>query len=160
MFGTNRQSKQAASAGNRARGLLVLLLLPAWLAAARADQVNVTVEDSHGRYTVAGELVTIAPPSVAWSVLTDYDHISAFVSSMKTSVAERSDDGRTIVRQAAAAGIFPVRKVVHVALEVREDPERLLVFRDVSGNDFSTYEGEWQMAGDSTGTRIWYRLQA
>ena len=152
--------RQVASAGNRARVCLLVLLVTVFVGGAHAAGVTVSVNETQGTYSVRGELVTHAPLAVAWSVLTDYDHISSFVRSMKTSVSEQRPDGRLVVRQVAVAGLFPVRKTVHIELEVSEEAGRSIAFHDVLLRDFHTYAGAWDVTADSSGTRVYYWLEA
>jgi carbon monoxide dehydrogenase subunit G len=49
---------------------------------------------------------------------------------------------------------------MHVVLDVREQHERVLAFRDLCGKSFSTYEGQWQISTDGDRTRVIYRLKA
>src|SRR5206468_1817132 len=83
-------------------GLLLLLAhasaLPAHASAlaAQAHSVSVTVEDHEGVYSVRGAFEAPVPAGVAWSVLTDYDHIGAFVTSMRSSSIERREAERLL----------------------------------------------------------------
>ena len=155
-----RSSRRNASAGNRARVCLSAWLLVGLAGSARAEAVTVSVQESDGTYSVSGEFVTDAPPRVAWSVLTDYDRLDAFVGGMRRSRSERDPDGRLVVRQTAAVGIFPLRKVVRVALEIAEDEGSRIVFSDVLKKDFDFYFGEWSLSSEAGGTRVSYQLQA
>src|SRR5262245_11380318 len=114
------QEQQGASAGNRARPVLLLALVllgasSAWAGAeempgdavAKAGAVAVSVQEVQGTYSVRAELRTSAKPDVAWNVLSDYDHIDTFVRSMRASTSERRADGQLLVRQVAAVGAFP-----------------------------------------------------
>ena len=156
------QAQTGASAGNRARALGALAL--AWLAlsggGAGAATVTVSVQEFRGTYSVRAVLQTEAPPEVAWSVLSDYDHIDTFVGSMRASTSERRPDGRLFVRQVAAVGAFPLHKTVRVNLEVLEEQGRSIAFHDVLGQDFRTYAGAWEIGADSTGTIVQYWLEA
>ena len=49
---------------------------------------------------------------------------------------------------------------MHVVLDVREHDQRMLVFRDVCGKSFTTYEGTWELTTIGSGTRVTYRLTA
>jgi len=147
-------------------GLLLLLAhasaLPAHASAlaARAHSVSVTVEDHEGVYSVRGAFEAPVPAGVAWSVLTDYDHIGAFVTSMRSSSIERRDGSRLLVRQEAQGGMFALRRRVHVLLKVREEPERRISFTDVLGCDFRRYDGGWSVEPVGSGTSVRYELEA
>ena len=154
--GRNRR----AGARNRAR-LLPVLILPLALAfAARADEPSVAVGSVGPGCHVAGSFRVAVSSTVAWQVLTDYDHIHEFVSSMKESHVERRDADSLLVRQDAISSFFIFHHRVQVLLDVRETPESRITFRDVLGKDFRDYQGEWRITSDSTGTRVNYELQA
>ena len=159
MFWIFGPSRQLASAVLSARVCLSALLISGLAGGARADGVTVSVRESQGGYSVRGEFITVASPSLAWSVLTDYDRIDAFVGSMRESSSERRD-GRLVVRQTAAVGVFPVRKVVRVALEIAEEEGSRIVFSDVLKRDFDFYFGEWSLSPEAGGTRVTYRVEA
>jgi hypothetical protein len=170
------QAQSGASAGNRARVVLLLMLLLV-ASGARADTeesaagtagnavgavgaVAVKVQEVQGTYSVRAELRTSATPEVAWNVLSDYDHIDTFVQSMRASTSERRADGQLLVRQIAAVGVFPIHKTVRVDLEVVEVPGHSIAFHDVLGRDFRAYAGAWDIGQDSTGTIVYYWLEA
>ena len=139
-------------------GLVTLLLLAAGPAPA---QVTVNVESHDGSYNVHGSFFAGVKPSIAWSVLSDYDHLSDFVSSLKTSeVVQRDADGRILLHQVASAGPFPFRRTLDVVLEVRENVYHSIAFHDTSDGEDSEYKGEWTLVPDSAGARVDYRLHA
>ena len=49
---------------------------------------------------------------------------------------------------------------MHVVLDVREQGQRVLTFRDVCGESFAVYEGAWELATVGSTTRVTYRLKA
>jgi carbon monoxide dehydrogenase subunit G len=118
------------------------------------------VDPRDGVCAVYGAFHVELPPQAAWSVLADYDHIPEFVHSMQSSVAERDSAGRLHVVQTARGGLFVFHKNVHVVLEIEEEPDRRIGFRDTLGKDFEHYVGEWRLDPDSTGTRVSYALDA
>ena len=93
-------------------------------AADPARPPTVSVEGRSAVRDVLGHFDVPVPLSVAWSVLTDYDHIADFVGSMRASAVESRGDGELTVRQEAVAGVFPFRRVARLLLRVREHPRR------------------------------------
>src|SRR5262249_50850529 len=93
--------------------LAAALLLPAPAAPAVASDhgaadstLGVHVESGPGGLEVQGRCIVHAPPAVVWEVLTDYDGIDRFVSSMRESrVAERADH-HLLVEQVAVSRLF------------------------------------------------------
>jgi hypothetical protein len=120
----------------------------------------VTVEDRKSVSEVRGSFDAPVPLPVAWSVLTDYDHIDDFVSSMRTSAVESRADSDLTVRQEAVVGVFPFRRVAHLLLSVRERPDTSIEFRDVLDRDFRVYRGAWELRPGPSGTDVTYRLEA
>ncbi|MEO5987355.1 MAG: SRPBCC family protein [Candidatus Eisenbacteria bacterium] len=109
---------------------------------------------------VHGTFVVGVPAKLAWEVLTDYDGLSRFVTSMHSSRLEEGDSGRRFVRQEAVAKVFFVRRRMRVLLEIQEDPLHRVGFRDVLGKDFRSYIGEWKLSDAPGGTRVEYQLVA
>jgi ribosome-associated toxin RatA of RatAB toxin-antitoxin module len=102
-----------------------------------------------------------ADPSVAWKVLSDYECIPQFVSSMKKSHIEERKDGDIYLCQEAEAGFLFITKRVHVLLKVHEVPGQSISFQDVSQKDFYFYQGSWNIdPGPQGGVTITYHLQA
>ena len=139
---------------------MLILLAGLILAAETARGIDLTVDDARGVCSVHGEFVVQASPDTAWAVLSDYDNIPRFVHSMVSSKAEYLADGRIVVRQQAVGHMFLFSRRVNVQLEVREQPGQWIEFRDVLGKDFTHYVGDWEIAPDSSGTRVIYRLEA
>ncbi len=144
----------------RAGALLLALALPAFCAP-RAPKSEVTVRRlSGGLYSVSGTLSVPASTAAAWSVITDYDGIPRFVSSMKaSSVVERERDGSLLVEQTAVGQMFLLSKTLRVLLQVRRDAGDL-AFDDVRRRDFRVYSGRWIVAPSRGGCTVRYLLLA
>jgi len=124
-----------------------------------APRVSVTGA-GRGAYRIEGSFRVDAPPPVVWAVLTDYDNLSSFVSSMKSSSAARPESGRLVVTQEAVGRAGPFSRTLHVVLDVTEDPPHRIEFHDVSGASFHSYVGAWAIESDRAGTRVTYTLEA
>ena len=150
----------AVSVGGRlqapARLAVLLALLGRGTAFARGVDVSVGVDA--GRYEVHAEFSTTAPPGLVWAVLTDYEGIPAFVSSIRQSTLEKRAGGELRLHQVASAGSFPFRRTVRVTLDVREEPQARIEFVDVLGRDFKSYAGSWSVSADSGATAVRYAL--
>lgn len=134
-----------------------LLLIPA---PSRANDPSVTVDDAQDACGVQGEFRAPVSGVTAWQVLTDYDHIARFVSSVRSSRVERRDEHGLLLRQDAVGGFFLFHRRVQVLLDVRETPGSRIAFHDVLNKDFRSYVGEWRIATDSSETRVNYELRA
>lgn len=117
-------------------------------------------EDRPGWYVMEGSFTVIATPETAWEVLTDYDHIGRFVSSIRTSrVLERHPD-HIVLEQEASGGVLVFRRRTSVALVIYEEPLRSIWFQDTSGKDFLSYAGAWRIEPQPRDLRVEYRLEA
>jgi carbon monoxide dehydrogenase subunit G len=123
--------------------------------------VSVDVENGAGStYVVDAAFDVNVPASLAWEVLTDYEGIGRFVSSIRQSTIKRREAGRVLLEQHGVGRAWIVSLPMHVVLDVREQDQRMLVFRDVCGKSFTTYEGTWTLTTLGSGTRVTYRLTA
>jgi len=122
-------------------------------------QVSVT-GIGNGAYRIEGSFGVDAPPPVAWAVLTDYDNLSSFVSSMRSSSAARPESGRLLVIQEAVGRAGPFSRTLHVVLDVTEVPPGRIEFHDVCGASFRSYVGAWAIDSDVAGARVTYSLEA
>jgi hypothetical protein len=123
--------------------------------------VSVDVEDGAGKtYVVDAAFDVNVPASLAWEVLTDYEGIGRFVSSIRQSTIQRREAGRVLLEQQGVGRAWIISLPMHVVLDVREHDQRMLVFRDVCGKSFTTYEGMWELTTIGSGTRVTYRLTA
>jgi hypothetical protein len=123
--------------------------------------VSVDVEDTAGKtYVVDAAFDVNAPAAVAWEVLTDYEGIGEFVSSIHQSTIKKRESGRVLLEQHGVSRAWIVSVPMHVVLDVREEGQRTLIFRDVCGKSFSTYEGAWELTAIEGGTHVSYRLKA
>jgi carbon monoxide dehydrogenase subunit G len=127
--------------------------------AATPSAVEVS-RDPGGVFHVRATFTVAAAPSVAWGVLTDYDHLAAFVPSMRRSLSTRTTDGRLTVEQEASGRIGPFTRTMHVVLDVTEEPRSRISFRDVSGRSFYTYAGSWSLAPAGDALLVTYTLAA
>jgi hypothetical protein len=128
-------------------------------AAAHADDVTMSLEDlGHGTYRLEGHMKVPGPTYDAWRVLTDYEHISDFVSSLRKSAVKESTTDRLLLEQEALGKEFVFTKRIRVLLQVTEIPYRRILFEDVSHNDFAFYEGSWEIQNGGPSIEVVYRL--
>ncbi len=112
-------------------------------AAAHAPGVNVSVSSSHGLYSVRGAFDAPVSDTLAWQVLTDYDHIGSFVTSILYSAQGLGPGGRLRVTQVAEGDFFAFRRRARVVLDIQTEPTHRIFFADVLGADFRCYVGDW-----------------
>lgn len=146
--------------GVRAAALAAVLAAAA--AAARASDTEVTLtRHADKTYEISGLFTVDASTDVVWSVLTDYEKIPSFVTSMRSSRIEESrSDGTKIVSQKAVGDMFFLSKTMRILLQVRRfpgSPDRLR-FTDVGHQDFRTYDGDWEVRPITVGAGVSYHL--
>src|SRR5918995_4321867 len=123
--------------------------------------VSVDVERGTDKaYVVDAAFDVNAPATIAWEVLTDYEGIGRFVSSIRQSTVKQRNGGRVLLEQYGVGRAWIVSLPMHVVLEVREQDQRRLAFRDLCGKSFTTYEGAWELTTIGGGTHVVYRLKA
>src|SRR3954465_12745292 len=111
-----------------------------------AEGVSLSLDDlGHGTYRLEGHIKVAGPPYDAWRVLTDYEHISKFVSSLRKSTVKDSTTDRVLLEQEALGKEFVFSKKIRVVLQVTEIPYKRIMFEDVSHEDFAFYEGSWEI---------------
>ena len=144
---------------NRLAAVLFILGFGAVQASATATEVKLERLPSSA-YEVRGAFTVAASTAEVWNVLTDYEGIPAFVSSMRFSrVRETRADGTLLVEQKAVGGMFFLRRTVTILLEVRREPASLS-FEDIGRESFWRYEGNWDTQETPEGVRVSYHLIA
>lgn len=138
----------------------VALLVTDAEAAGRADGIDVRVAGDPAGLEVEGRCRINATGATAWRVLTDYDGIERFVSSMRYSRVTRRDNDGILVDQMAVGRVFLFSRRIRTTLRVHEEPPGRIRFEDVLGRDFKSYRGEWRIEETRGAVEIVYQLQA
>lgn len=141
------------------RGAALALAL---LAAARpASGAAVSLEaEGEGAFRLRGSFPAAASAATAWEVLTDYEGLPRFVSSMRVSRLVGGEPGSPVVEQRGSGRFLFMSRDVLLRLAVREEAPARIAFRDVDGGQFSLYEGSWSIAGAGPGCVVSYDLAA
>jgi carbon monoxide dehydrogenase subunit G len=139
--------------------VVLSILCAAVLSAHTALNVDVA-RAADDAYVVDASFDVDVPHHVAWQVITDYEGLGRFVSSIKQSTIRRREAGRIILEQYGVGKAWIVSLPMHVVLDVREEDQRTVAFRDLCGKSFSTYEGKWEVTAAAGRTRVTYRLKA
>jgi len=126
---------------------------------APADVVASVTRGTDG-LEVEGRFRVAAPPAVVWAVLTDYDAMDRFVSSMKSSHVTSRIDHEVLVQQEAAGSLLFFKRRLRTMLEVHEEPPRLIRFQDVLLKDFERYQGEWRIEDRGREVEVDYHVTA
>ncbi|HEY5039490.1 MAG TPA: SRPBCC family protein [bacterium] len=111
-------------------------------------------------YSFNGCFFVEADPLVAWDVLTDYNHLSQFVSNMSGHLKRRTGND-LLLEQTVGGGFLFIREEVKAFLEVHEEPFHDLFFKDVSRKHFDFYQGHWSVQPyKDGGLKVEYALEA
>jgi hypothetical protein len=129
--------------------------------AADPDVILVLIDETDaGLYQVVGRFWVRASIDQAWAVLTDYENIDRFTSSVSSSRVTRSEGPRHFVEQRASVGMLFFKKKMQVSLQVDEYPKRQIDFRDIERKDLEQYQGSWLLEPWDGGVRITYTMEA
>lgn len=109
-----------------------------------------------GLLFVRGTVAFDAPVKVAYSVVSEYDSLSRFVSAMDSSYVLSRDSVGAVVRQVGTMGLL-VRRSVRTELRFEEHPPSLLRFEILNG-DFPTYYGTWRFEDRDAETWLVYSV--
>jgi len=114
-----------------------------------------------GRYNFDGGFTVKADPDVVWDVLTDYNHVSNFISNMHSRI-KKTDGNDLIVEQDAGGGFLFIQEHLKALLTIHEEPLQSISFNDVSHKAFELYSGLWRLQPDpaSGEIKVTYELQA
>ncbi len=127
-------------------GAGLVFLSPAW-----AEEAKTSFQEENGFFVLKGWFHTSAPAKIVWDVLTDYDHIQDFVSSMKSSRVITHQDNDLVVDQRAASNFMMFSFDVNVLLRIKEMPYEKIEFVDNEKKNFKYYEGFWGIGQDPEG---------
>ena len=152
--------RRSASGGRLlAAAACLFLIVQGSRAAAEQSPTSVTVHEEKGVYTVVARFLIDQPPSVALTVLTDYEQIPRFMPGVRTSIVRERGAGWAVVEQEAESRLMMFSKRIHLVLQIDEQPDAL-IFRDRYGQTFARYEGAWRLSSEDGHTVITYELTA
>jgi uncharacterized protein YndB with AHSA1/START domain len=152
--------RERANGGRRLTAAAALfVLLQASGAVAEQLPASLTVREEKGIYTVVARFLVDRPPSVAFTVLTDYEQIPRFMPDVRTSIVRERGAGWAVVEQEAVSSFMTFSKRIHLVLDIVEQPDALM-FRDRCARSLVRYEGAWRLAHLDGHTTITYELTA
>jgi hypothetical protein len=125
-----------------------------------ASDVQVSLTEENGLYVLTGDFSVASSTTVAWNVLSDYEHMADFVSSIKLSRRLERQKEHEFIEQVMNGQAAFFRKRVYLLLQVEEFPGQRILFKDLSGKSFKTYVGSWEITPQEERIRIGYRLEA
>jgi hypothetical protein len=78
---------------------------------------------------------------------------------IRSSIVVEREAGRTVVEQEAVTRFLAFSRRVHLLLEISSGPNTL-AFRDLCGQSFTRYEGQWHVLSRDDGSEVRYTLVA
>ena len=132
-----------------------LALATAWSAPCLAQEVSIRTGRDGDFITVSASALMKVDQHVAWSVLSDYDHLARFIPDMKSSRVVSRDGNSLRVEQKGDVGFFFYREPVNMLLDVHEDPPNLITARGIEGN-IKGLETRYELHSSDAGVRLDY----
>lgn len=115
--------------------------------------VTVSVRKNGDTIVVDVSFIVAASQQEAWNVLTDFDHMSEFISNLQSSKVISRNGNKLQVAQVgkAARGMFSF--AFESVREVELTPQSTIRSRLLSGN-MQKMDGATQLSADNSGTRV------
>ena len=157
----NRLPTKRQKRGLLLKGVLCLFTLFLWMTPSWGEDLSVSLQEKgEGIYVLDGAFLVKAPREIVWNVLTDYNHINQFVSSISSSHIKEIRSDHLLVEQEMAAHLLFWERKVSVLLKVEETPFEKIRFEDISKKDFTFNVGYWKIEEKRPGeSYIQYHLK-
>jgi ribosome-associated toxin RatA of RatAB toxin-antitoxin module len=140
-------------------GIVLAALFGSAVPLRASDSPSVSIQDlGHGAYHVEGWFTVPVPLKTAWEVLTDYEHIGSFVSTLRNSRMKESHPHGLLLEQEAVGSFLLFSRTVRVLLRVVESPFQRIDFEDIGHQDFVSYKGSWEFRPHAGGLDVLYTL--
>ena len=125
------------------------------------DQTPITVHAvKHGEtVTVDAEFTVAVPPKLAWEVLTDFAHMSNFISNVKFSSVTEQHGNKLRVAQKGAAKHGPISFSFDSIREIELVPTEKISSHVLSGS-MKKLDGTTLLRADGSGTRVVYHAES
>ena len=123
-----------------------------------SSPATIAVTREGGNYYVDASLFTTAPPAVVWAVLTDFDHMAAFVPNLERSHAIVHSPNRVTLQQRGVARFGPLAFPFESEREIEVVPIEIIRSRQTRGS-MRHLVSLTTLAADGTGTRIDYHVE-
>jgi hypothetical protein len=121
---------------------------------------SVTLTREGGAFRLEAGFSADASPELVWEVLTDYDGMTGFLSSLRKSEIVRRTPQGVVIKQEGTARLLMFSRRVSLTLDVVERPPDRIEFWDVGGGEFEEYEGSWSVSQSSAPCSVTYQLFA
>jgi carbon monoxide dehydrogenase subunit G len=139
------------------RAVTAAVLALALSAPCRAEVAEVSIRTARdGEFvTVSASAVMKVDQHVAWTVLSDYDHLASFIPDMKSSRVVSRDGDSLRVEQKGDMGFFFYKEPVDMLLEVHEEPPTRITARGIEGN-IKGLQTRYELQPSGSGVKLVY----
>ena len=138
--------------------LSIALLLQSFAAVAADPDWTVTVDKRGSTFVVDAHVDFPAPLRTAWEVLTDFDHMTAILSNLTASRIVSRTANTLVVQQEGLARYGFFSYPFTSEREIRLEPMKRIVARQLSGNARS-FSSELQLSPGDNGTEVRYHAE-
>jgi carbon monoxide dehydrogenase subunit G len=137
--------------------LAAIALAMAWSATCPAEVQDVSIRTARdGDFVVVSASAMMkVDPQIAWTVLSDYDHLAGFIPDMKSSRVVSRQGNLIRVEQKGDVGFFFYKEPVSMLLEVREEPPTRITARGIEGN-IKGLETRYELHSSDAGIKLVY----
>ena len=138
--------------------LSIALLLHSFAADAADPDWTITVDKRGSTFIVDAHLDFAAPLRTAWEVFTDFDHMTAILSNLTASRIVSRTANTLVVQQEGLARYGFFSYPFTSEREIRLEPMKRIVARQLSGNARS-FSSELQLSPGGNGTEVRYHAE-
>ena len=142
----------------RSAALLAVFLIARAAAATETPIRSIEIVQDSDRYVADVVMFAPVPAHVAWEVLTDFEHMAAWVPNVRESkVIERESDTVTVEQQGVAK--FGLASLPYTSLrQLQLDPRRTVRSTQIKGS-MRRLESLMTLTQDGNGTQLTYHLE-
>ncbi len=140
------------------RLISILLILLSGSAFAEEAELVVAVEKSGDGFIVSAKASAAAPLRTVWAVLTDFDHMANILNNLNVSTILQRKGNTLRVLQQGRAWYGPFFYSFSSEREVRLEPMRRIVSRQITGTT-QHFESRMELSADGDNTFLRYHAE-
>jgi carbon monoxide dehydrogenase subunit G len=137
----------------------ILALVPTPAKGGGADDVGVRVRVDGDVVRLEASFSVDASRQEVWSVLTDFEHMTRFISNLKSSSVVARNGDLITVAQAGEASLGLIKFTFESVRELRLTPNEKIHSHMISGN-MKRYDGTTELFVLGEGTRVVFRSES
>ena len=118
---------------------------------------DIRVQRHGNAFSIDAVMHAPVPPATAWEVLTDFEHMPRYQSSLKSSQVLERGPQRVLVQQKGVARFGPFSNAFESVREMQLTPQRSIRAQQVSGSALKQMASLMTLEPEEGGTRLTYR---